>query len=55
MNDDLIDAIYARMTEQGLLQTRVNKKTKEQELAITDFGQEFYEVLGIFANKENTK
>lgn len=49
--DQMIDAIFRKMTSDNLLQTKFNPKTKQQELKITNFGMEFYKVLDIFVNR----
>ncbi len=50
---DFESEILKSLTERGMLETRFNKETNEQELCITDFGIEMYKVLEFFVKVEN--
>lgn len=47
------DMVLKRLTELGFLQTRVNQKTMEKEIAITSMGKLTYNVLKKFAEQKN--
>ena len=39
------------LTDQGYLMTRMNRKTKQQELGISDLGEDVYKVLKGFVEE----
>lgn len=47
------DMVLKRLTELGFLQTRVNQKTMEKEIAITNMGELTYNVLKKFAEQKD--
>jgi len=50
-HDDAIKGILLYMLDEKLLETRVRKKTKKQEFAITDKGHDVMRVLQVFGGE----
>ena len=53
MNDDNGDAILQYMLDEKLIQTRMNRKSKEQEFAITEMGWGVMKMLKFFNGEED--
>lgn len=46
------DDLLKGLVDKGILSTRVNRDTKEQEFLITDFGKMLYEILKGYVDNE---
>jgi len=55
MNADGGDAILQYMLNEKLIQTRMNRKSKEQEFAITEMGWGVMKMLKFFNGEEDVE
>ena len=55
MNDDDFDVMLQYMLDEALIKTRVNKKSKEQEFAITEAGWGIMKMLKFFNGEEDVE
>ena len=55
MNNDGGDAILKYMLDEKLIQTRMNRKSKQQEFAITEMGWGVMKMLKFFNGEEDVE
>jgi hypothetical protein len=53
MNDDNGDAMLQYMIDEKLIQTRINRNSKEQEFALTEAGWGVMKMLKFFNGEED--
>ena len=55
MTDDNAEAMLQYMLDEKLIQTRMNRKSKEQEFAITEMGWGVMKMLKFFNGEEDVE